>query len=107
MDESAVRAALEPTVRQALGCYEEAQRVRPTLRGRLAARLTLDARGCVTHAVDAGSTLADPSALRCAMYSFISASLPAPTAAPATPTAITLTVALSPDSSREQAPLAR
>jgi len=44
MDEPAVRAALEPTVRQALGCYEEALRVRPTLRGRLAARLTLDAR---------------------------------------------------------------
>jgi len=38
------------------------------------------------------------------MYSFISASLPAPTAAPAE---ITLTVTLSPAPSREQAPLER
>jgi len=104
MDEPAVRAALEPAVRQALGCYEEALRIQPTLRGRLAARLTLDAQGCVTHTVDAGSTLADPRALRCATYSFISESLPAPTTAPA---AITFTVALSPDPSREQPPLER
>lgn len=107
MDETAVRAALEPAVGQALGCYEEALRIRPNLQGRLAVRLTLDAQGCVTHAVDAGSTLANPSTLRCAMYSFISASLPVPSAAPATPTAITLTVALSPDPSREQALLER
>lgn len=105
MDGTTVRAALEPAVGQALGCYEEALRIRPNLQGRLAVRLTLDAQGCVTHAVDAGSTLANPSTLRCAMYSFISASLPVPSAAPATPTAIALTVALPPDPSREQAPL--
>jgi len=50
MDEPAVRAALEPAVRQALGCYEEALHIRPTLRAALAARLTLDARGCITPA---------------------------------------------------------
>ncbi len=107
MDEPAIRVALEPALRQPLDFYEEALRFQPTLRGRLAVRLTLDAQGCVSHVVDAGSPLADPRALRCAMYGFISASLPAPTAAPAAPTAITLTVALLPDLSREQAPLAR
>lgn len=100
-DESAFHSALELMSSSIVQCYEEGLAGGPPFEARIAVRLTVDARGCITRAVDVGSSFPTSRMRRCTINLFLAKALPAPTAAPAT---VKLTLALSPDLSRTQTP---
>lgn len=100
-DESAFHSALELMSSSIVQCYEEGLAGGPPFEARIAVRLTVDARGCITRAVDVGSSFPTSRMRRCTINLFLAKALPAPTAAPAT---VKLNLALSPDPSRTQTP---
>ena len=51
-------------------CYDDGLRRRPGLRGRVAARFTIEEDGTVARACDAGSSLPDPETVRCVLRAF-------------------------------------
>lgn len=51
-------------------CYDEGLRRRPGLRGRVAARFTIEEDGTVARACDAGSNLQDADTVRCVLRAF-------------------------------------
>jgi hypothetical protein len=82
---SAERARILPetiqrVVRDSFGrfrvCYEGALRHNPSLRGRMAVKLTIDPDGSVGVASDAGSDLPDDTVVSCVVRSFASLSFP-------------------------------
>lgn len=63
-------------------CYEGGLRTNPSLAGAIVARYTINPEGEPVDVKDAGSTLADPSVVRCVLGGFGTTSYPKPESGP-------------------------
>jgi hypothetical protein len=76
LPQRAIVEALWKSTERLRACYEEGRRREPDLAGQVLVRLSVDPGGRVLVAADAGSTVADPAAVRCVLSALTATTFP-------------------------------
>ncbi|MCC6552757.1 MAG: AgmX/PglI C-terminal domain-containing protein [Polyangiaceae bacterium] len=76
-----IHAVVSRSAGRLRSCHESGRRRDPSLAGRILVRFSVDPRGSVLVAANAGSTVADPVVIRCVLATFAAMTFPAQPAA--------------------------